>query len=205
MPYDLQGVFVEACDCSVICPCWFDLAPDEDRCTGLIAWHIERGNVDRIDVSDLTVLSVSFHEGRRSDAHARVRLYIDVRATESQERVLVGAFTGRKGGPLGELATITGDVIAVERAEMVFHHNAGATAVSSGSDVSVDLTPLVGATGRITTLADSSLSRLLGNPAEVGVSGRFRVDIAEDGFDLEVGQRSANRGRFAYVMTGWPD
>ena len=31
MPYDLRGIFVEACDCNVVCPCWFDDEPGRWR------------------------------------------------------------------------------------------------------------------------------------------------------------------------------
>jgi hypothetical protein len=40
MPYRMNGRFFEACDCYVPCPCWFDDTPDEDECSGLIAWGI---------------------------------------------------------------------------------------------------------------------------------------------------------------------
>jgi hypothetical protein len=33
MAYQMRGQFLEAYDCHVICPCWFEREPDENECT----------------------------------------------------------------------------------------------------------------------------------------------------------------------------
>ncbi|WP_396415809.1 DUF1326 domain-containing protein [Kocuria sp.] len=38
MDYTLTGEFLEACDCTVICPCWVDDDPTEGHCTGFVLW-----------------------------------------------------------------------------------------------------------------------------------------------------------------------
>ena len=42
MGYLLNGTFVEACDCRLMCPCWTDDEPDDGHCTGLFAWALNR-------------------------------------------------------------------------------------------------------------------------------------------------------------------
>src|SRR3712207_2405922 len=59
MPYTMQGIYLEACDCHAMCPCWIDGDPHGDQCTGLIAWHVEKGTIDGVDVSNLSVVSFS--------------------------------------------------------------------------------------------------------------------------------------------------
>jgi hypothetical protein len=61
----MSGRFFEACDCYVPCPCWFDQGPDEDERTGVVAWQIENGEIDGVDVTGLSVVSVSQHDGHR--------------------------------------------------------------------------------------------------------------------------------------------
>src|SRR5918995_1232116 len=63
MTYRMNGRFLEACDCYVPCPCWFDNDPNEDECTGVVAWQIENGEIEGVDVTGLSVISVSQHGG----------------------------------------------------------------------------------------------------------------------------------------------
>ena len=199
MAYELRGQFLEACDCHVMCPCWFEESPDEDSCTGLIAWHVDKGVIDDLDVSNLTVVSVSHHEGHRADARMRVALFVDDRATEAQAGALTKAFTGALGGPLADLADLAGDVQSVERAPITLTTDDGTTELTVGEALAVTMRSLVGSTRRVITVADSALATVLGSPAEVGKSSRFKLELGGEAFDLDLRDRSANRGRFAYT------
>ncbi len=61
--------------------------------------------------------------------------------------------------------------------------------------------PLVGALGRVTTLADSALARVLGTPTEVGKSARFQISVNRAPLETDLQNRSASRGRFSYAHT----
>ena len=70
MEYTLAGQFLEACDCTVICPCWVDDDPVGGHCTGFIAWQIDEGDtavVNGIPVGGCTVVSVATHGGNRRE------------------------------------------------------------------------------------------------------------------------------------------
>jgi hypothetical protein len=196
--YELRGQFLEACDCSVMCPCWFEEDPDENECTGIVAWYLEKGNIDRVDVSGLMTVSVSHHGGHRRGGRARVALFIDERADDKQEKVLVKAFTGKLGGPLRELAQLTDEVTEVERAKIKFTSDGRSTKLAVGSKVSANMKVLTGETDRVIEVVDSAMAELLGTPAEVGKSSRYRLQLGHHQLDLDVRERSANRGRFAY-------
>lgn len=198
MAYEMRGQFLEACDCQVMCPCWFDQDPNEDQCTGMVAWYVEHGQIDGVDVSDLATVSVSYHGGHRHGAKALVALLVDDRASAAQQRALTEAFTGRLGGPLAELAEMTDEVSSVRLARISYTSDGATTSVAAGPALTVTMSPLTGSTGRITTVADAALATMLGTPAEVGRSSRFALDLAGEQFDLDVQARSANRGRFAY-------
>ena len=54
MGYLLNGTFVEACDCRLMCPCWTDDEPDDGHCTGLFAWSVDAGStIDELPVAGL--------------------------------------------------------------------------------------------------------------------------------------------------------
>jgi len=100
-------------------------------------------------VSGLTTVSVSYHAGHRHGAKARVALLIDEGASAEQERALADAFTGKLGGPLEELAEMTGEVSSVQRAHMSFTYDEATTEVTAGEALTVTMSPLTGSTGRI--------------------------------------------------------
>jgi hypothetical protein len=199
--YEMRGQFLEACDCYVMCPCWFEQDPHDNECTGLVAWQIEEGRIDGVDVAAMRAVSVSHHGGHRGAAKALVVLFIDERSSEEQERALTAVFTGEQGGPLAELAQMTQDHATVQRATIEFTSDGASTAVTVGQRVTAAMQPLIGSTGRIITVADSALASLLGTPAEVGKSSSYSLDLSGRAFDMEVRGRSANRGRFAYVSS----
>ena len=129
MEYTLAGQFLEACDCTVICPCWVDDDPVGGHCTGFIAWQIDEGDtavVNGIPVGGCTVVSVATHGGNRRDTNkTTTMLYIDVPAeqrasadADEQHRALADLFSGRFGGPLSDLAQVNGTVVGDRRASI---------------------------------------------------------------------------------------
>jgi hypothetical protein len=197
--YELRGQFLEACDCHVMCPCWFEQDPDQNSCTGVTGWYVDQGQINGVDVSGLVAVSVSYHGGHRHGAKARVALCIDERATDAQQQALADAFTGKLGGPLQELADMTDELSAVRREPITFTSDGASTELVVGTAVTASMRPLAGPTKRIITVADGGLATVLGTPAEVGESTRFRLDLEGEAFDVDLQGRSANRGRFAYL------
>ncbi|MDQ3942727.1 MAG: DUF1326 domain-containing protein, partial [Actinomycetota bacterium] len=57
MAWHLEGTYIENCNCDVVCPCAasaFAAPATYDRCKATLAWHIDSGEVDGTDVSDLS-------------------------------------------------------------------------------------------------------------------------------------------------------
>jgi hypothetical protein len=197
-PYKLSGLFYEACDCYTICPCWLGNDPDGGECTGIFAWEVEQGSIDGIDVAGLLAVSVSYHAGLRDGSQQRVVILVDDRATRQQADALAAAFSGTLGGPLQELTELLGELLAVEQAPIVLRREGRLTTLSVGRRILVEGTTNEGPSGRHMTLTDGKLADVLGSPAEVGESWRFRVGLAAYGMDLDVRGRSTMSGRFAY-------
>ncbi|MGL4177851.1 MAG: DUF1326 domain-containing protein [Dermatophilaceae bacterium] len=214
--YDLSGTFVESCTCEVICPCWVDDTPDEDHCSGFFAWTFARGStIEGHDVSRRTVVSVTVHGDRRRGGESESVLFVDRRAPREVADLLVTAFSGDGGGPLGALRDVTGDVLAAGHADVTV------TADGDGFLVSVHASggaQLLGAHGRPErfdesseplTLRHTALSRELGMasaPATAHRTEALVVDIqALPGHPVDVTGRSAMRGRFRYRAVGGID
>jgi hypothetical protein len=203
MPYELRGRFLEACDCSVPCPCWFEQDPDDDECTGLIAWQIEQGTINGFDVSGRTVVSLSQHGGHRAHPdHMNVSLVVDDEADEGQFIALKEAFAGELGGPLAELARMSPDPDGVvERAPVTFATDGHELRLRVGPRVDIQARLLTGARDRPITIGDGALSNLLGDPGEAGKASRFHLELP--GRDpIEATARSTTSGRFRYRHEG---
>jgi hypothetical protein len=198
-PYAFNGQFYEACDCFTVCPCWTGGAPDDDECTGVFAWAIDKGSIDGVDVSGRRVASVSTHTGHREQAKQGVLIFVDEDASPEAAKVLAEAVTGLLGGPLGELARLLGKLIAVEYAEIRLDTDGHQTSLSVGRKIVVAGSSLTAPDGRVTTLSDARLSDVLGSPSEVGVTRRFRVALPGHGLDVDLRGRSSMRGAFSYT------
>ena len=203
MSYRMNGRFFEACDCFVPCPCWFDQDPDEDECTGVVAWQIENGEIDDVGVTGLSVVSVSQHGGHRGRARkVRVVLLVDDGASDDQSDLLGRAFSGELGGPLGELARMTGDVAGVEAAKIAFVEDNGAARLDVPKRLAVRSKIVRGSTNRPITIGDGVLATLLGTPGVVGRSSRYRLTVEAAKIDIDVAERSTTSGRFSYAHRG---
>lgn len=197
-PYSFRGTFYEACDCYTICPCWTGGEPDDGACTGVFVWSIEAGAIDGVDVAGRRAVSVSRHTGYREESRQKVFLFVDQDATPEQSKALVGVFTGAYGGPLAELGQLLGDFLGVEPADIRLELAGRRTLLSVGQRAQIEGAACMGPAGRIITLADGQLSEVLGTPAEVGITDRFRIGLPGHGFDVDIQGRSSMRGRFTY-------
>jgi hypothetical protein len=198
-PYQLSGAFFEACDCRSVCPCWTGDDPDEGECNGIFAWDIEEGSIEGVDVSGLRAVSVSQHAGFRGDeARQRVVIIVDDTATQRQSDALVAAFTGALGGPLRELADLLGELLGVDHGSITLRQEGRLSTLTVDKRLLVEGAATEGNPGSVITLDDGLLSEVLGTPAEVGESWRFRVGLSSYEISADLRGRSTMRGRFAY-------
>jgi FtsP/CotA-like multicopper oxidase with cupredoxin domain len=203
-PYQLTGVFYEACDCFTICPCWLGSDPDGGECTGVFAWEIEKGSIDGVDVAGLRAVSISHHTGSREDAKQRVVIFVDERATRRQMDAMAAAFSGRLGGPLQQLADLLGELRAVEPAPIVFRREGRLTTLTIDRRIRVEGAASEGPSGRLMALNHGKLATVLGTPAEIGQSGRFHIGLSDHGMEIDVRGRSTMSGRFSYTHRPTP-
>ena len=121
MAWRLEGTYIENCNCEVVCPCVasaFAAPATYDRCTALFAWHIESGEVDGTDVSDLSVVLVLDTPRQMLEGNWRLGMFMDDRASEEQAEKLGGIFSGQMGGPLANLVPLISENLGMEVASI---------------------------------------------------------------------------------------
>lgn len=127
MSWSIEGRYFENCSCEVVCPCTasFSLGSDNDFCRVVLVFHVDRGEVDGVDVSDLTVAPVADAPRYMLEGNWKLGLLMDDAASEEQAEKLGAVFTGQLGGPMGALAPLVGEVLGIERVPMEFSSEGG--------------------------------------------------------------------------------
>ena len=68
MAYEIEGKLLEVCTCNVLCPCWIGEDPDGGTCDSALAWHIDGGSIEGVDVDGPDGRPVGPHPRQRPDA-----------------------------------------------------------------------------------------------------------------------------------------
>ena len=120
MAYELEGSLLEVCTCKTLCPCWVGEDPDGGVCEGVLTWHVDRGHVNGTDVSGRTIALLAHIPGNILEGNWRVVVYVDDKASDDQQQALLDVWTGKLGGPMGDLSQLVGEVLDVRRAPVEF-------------------------------------------------------------------------------------
>lgn len=181
MSWRLDGTYFENCNCEVACPCGatsFLLPADNERCQVVFAFHIERGEIEGVDVSDLIVALVGDTPGKMADGGWRVGAIMDERASEEQAQALVEVFSGQKGGPMGAIAPLVGEILGMETAAMEYSNGGPHHRFKAGDLVEMEVEDVVpegmDEPSRLVGVGhpvNSTLTVALGTKSQVGAFG----------------------------------
>lgn len=200
MTYQLEGSLLEVCTCNAICPCWVGEDPDGGSCKGTIAYRIDSGTIDGVDVSNLTLGLLADIPGNAMAGNWKVAIFVDDRATSEQEDALLSAFTGKQGGALADVAQLVGDVVAIERAKIDVDVNEGNGSMQIGNAMSAEMKGLKGSNGKPTKLYDAMFSFREGAPAYPGKAATYRITCPPLGIELEMREHNAIQGAFSFAF-----
>ena len=198
MAYHLEGRLLEVCNCRVLCPCWIGEDPDYGTCDTIVAWHIDKGKVDGVDVTGCTVAMIAHVPGNILQGNWKAAVYLNDHIKPDQEQALLAVYTGKKGGPVAELAKLVGEVVSVEKVPISFEVHGGRGTIKIGSAGYAELEPYTSASGATTTLADTVFSTVPGAPVFVGKSPRYRSKNAKLGIDLDLKGHNALQSTFVF-------
>ena len=196
--YQLEGRLLEVCSCDVLCPCWVGRDPDGGTCDAAVAWHIDNGTVQGVDVSGLTIALSAHIPGNILKGNWQVLVYVDETATPEQQDALLAVFTGKLGGPVADTAALIGEVVGVERVPITFTVEGGKGTLAIGQTVRAEMAPFTGPTGEATTLHESVFSTIPGSPAYVSSADHYRSQVPALGHDLNLQDHNAIQGTFRF-------
>jgi hypothetical protein len=197
MGYRLQGKVLEACTCQIICPCWVARDPDGGKCEGAMAYQVESGTIDGVDVSGLTIAMLANIPGNVTAGNWRVIVFVDANANDDQEKALLEVFSGKAGGPVADFASLIGEIVEVQKVPITFDIAKGLGTFEAGP-VRAEIEPLMGATGKQTVLAETAFSTIPGSPAFVARSTSYTADAPKLGISLDLSDRNAIQGDFLF-------
>ena len=201
MGYEIEGRLLEVCTCNVLCPCWVGEDPDNKTCDTVIAWGIETGSIEGVDVGGLT-MAVSAHIPKNIliPKSWKAVVFVDDRATPEQEGAMLRLFTGQLGGAVADLAGLIGEVVAVERSPITFSVDGGKGRLTIGKLVEAEMAPFMGATGQPTTLAETVFSTIPGSPVYASKASRYTRDGSSHGIpSVDLEGHNALQGHFKFA------
>jgi hypothetical protein len=182
--YSLEGSLIEACSCDVNCPCWIGEDPDLGYCYAIVAYGIERGRIRDVDVSGLNLVLACNIPGNVLAGNWQIVALVDERGTEEQRNAMLEAFTGKLGGPLGDLwEALIGEVKGVEFVPITHEVEGGSGALTVPGVVETAMEPYRGPDGSITTLQNSVFSTVPGSPAWLAKASISKVNLPQYGME----------------------
>ena len=190
MAWQIEGRYFENCSCEVVCPCTASLAlgADYDRCKVALAFHVDSGEVDGVDVSGLTIAAIGDTPKYMHEGNWRLGVLIDEAASDEQAEKLGAVFSGALGGPMAALGPLVGEQLGVERVPLEFssengHHK---LVVGDRGEVEIDdVVPFGSDSGKPAKLEDvfhpASSTLTIGKATDASCMSAFGVDLANAG------------------------
>jgi hypothetical protein len=93
---------------------------DTERCRVVLVFHIDSGEVEGVDVSDLTVAMLADTPQVMAEGEWRVGLFMDEAASQEQADKLGAVFSGQLGGPMELLSPLIGEMLGMEVAPIEY-------------------------------------------------------------------------------------
>ena len=198
MGYHLEGRLLEVCNCRVLCPCWIGEDPDHGTCDTIVAYRFDKGQINGVDVAGTTIALIAHVPGNILQGNWRVAVYVSDNASPQQQEAILNVYTGKLGGPVGDLVKLVGEVVSVEKVPITFDVEGGKGTLKVGTAGYAELLPYEGATGGKTTLSDTIFSTVPGAPVFVGKAPRYMSRNDKLGINLDLKGHNALQSIFAF-------
>ena len=198
MAYQVEGSLLEVCTCNVLCPCWVGEDPDGGICNSALAWRIDSGTINGIDVSGRVLAALVHIPGNVLKGNWRAMIYVDDKASQQQQDALLNVWTGKLGGPIADLAKLIGEVVGVERAPITFEVEGVKGTLKIGGVAEAQMSPFLSAAGQPTALHDTIFTTIPGSPAYAGKASMFRSNNPKLGHRINIRDHNAIQGSFRF-------
>ena len=121
--WHIRGEYVEDCNCAVLCPCSIPGTPQiptEGHCDMALAFHIEEGAFNGVDLNGLNFVVVMYTPGKMSEPDWTTAIYIDERANQEQRTTLGRILSGEIGGPMELFMAQTSNFLGIKYVSITF-------------------------------------------------------------------------------------
>jgi len=188
MAWQLEGKYFESCSCDAVCPCtWsgFTAKATLDRCRALLAYHVESGEIDGVDVSGLSFALFLDAPPVMSQGNWRVGVFLDENASDSQAAQLGTVLSGQAGGPPAMLSPLIGEMLGVEKVRITYSEDGRGHHARIGDATDVGVEDFVALAGqdpvKLTNVLHPSNTTLTVAPANAAHLSTFGIDWGREG------------------------
>lgn len=145
MSWKVEGRYFENCPCNAPCPCTasLELEATAERCTPILAFHVDSGEVEGVDVSGLSVVAVADTPPVMSEGNWRLGVFIDAAASDEQAEKLGAVFGGQLGGPMEALGPLIGENLGAERATIDFASEGTTHSLKVGDAIDMEIENII--------------------------------------------------------------
>jgi hypothetical protein len=192
MAWKLDGTYFENCNCDWVCPCTvtsFVSSATADRCQVILNYHVQRGEIDGVDVSGRSVSIVVDSPKRMLDGGWRVGLIIDDKASKDQADNLTKVFAGQAGGPMANIAPLIGELLGIERLPIEYSDHGNRHRIRIGDAIAIEIEDFAAQEGGETTKVTG-----VAHPSGSTITIAKPIESKINAFDMEF----KNAGKSAF-------
>ena len=123
MTWNIEGQYMETCNCTIVCPCItsnMSARPTEGDCKAAVALRIDKGEKDGVRLDGLAFIVMIHSPKAMAEGDMTVGLIVDERATEAQVDAITAIASGSGGGPMAALGPLVGEFAGVEKRPISF-------------------------------------------------------------------------------------
>lgn len=102
----IKARYYEACNCAYGCPCNFNGFPTHGNCTGIVAFAVDEGERDGVDLSGLNVAAAADWPKAIHDGNGKMAVFIDS-ASDDQREAIIPILMWQDGGMPWEILATT--------------------------------------------------------------------------------------------------
>ena len=141
--WNIEGDFLQACNCDYGCPCEFSAPPTLGFCEGMGAWRINRGQYGKVKLDGLGVAFAARWPKAIHEGNGTCGLLFDERATAEQREALLQICSGKAGGmPFEIIVTTFSKILEPQYAAFKFNFNGRNSSVQIGDALTVAMEPI---------------------------------------------------------------
>lgn len=194
--WKLTGTYFEACNCEVACPCVFMNAPTEGECNALVAWHIDKGHFQDVNLDGLNVAVAVHAPGHMLEVKWDAAVYVDERASEDQKNALVAIFSGQAGGHPAAIASFVGNILGVRSVAIDYRAEGRTRSLRLGDAADMEIEALPGQGGAEVSVTNPPFCVAPGYPAVVAKSKQ--LNLKDLGLSWHITNKNGYYSPFSY-------